>query len=53
METTATRSNPFTLSAYALLALAAVAALATAGVDLRLALLPAAVIFGWSQIGSI
>lgn len=46
-------ANPFTRSAYALLAAAAAAALAAAGADLRLALLPAALVFGWTQIGSV
>jgi hypothetical protein len=46
-------SNPFTRASYTILAACLVVATVATLFDLRLALLPAALVFGWSQIGGL
>ena len=49
----ASASNPFVLASYALLLVGLALAIITLRFNLHLALLPAAVIFGWTQIGGV
>ncbi len=46
-------TNPFTRASYAILVVGLAAGTIAMAFDLRLALLPAAVVFGWSQIGGL
>jgi len=49
----ASASNPFVLASYTLSLVGLAVAITTLRFNLHLALLPAAVIFGWTQIGGV
>ena len=52
-KTPINQSDPFVWPGYALLVVGCFASLLIVRGDLRLALLPAAVVFGWAQVGGL